>query len=206
MPKEESKEEEKKAELATIRGAVIGYLKDVRTRPITPASAFLFIVVGEGEAAKMYYPAPEKDLGKLKKKFMLYGVEALAEEHPEVYRQVHYELESFSPFKIEPDNTLAIFEFRRIPIGDWKYIVAAYVEETVYVHTEKMGDNGLGKNELILGKDLLEQPEHVLENVVVPVPDKWFAKLKKAPEIKVKETDKDMEDPRHVRDLRAKEI
>ncbi|MBU2561959.1 MAG: hypothetical protein KKD17_06710 [Nanoarchaeota archaeon] len=190
----------------SIRGTVIGFIGEKMTRPIYPANVFLLVqVTGEDGKAELYYPADEDKLGRLKKSKVL-GIESLQRKHPDVYPPINEAFESFTPVHIDENNNLGRFEFKDIPAGSWGYIAVAYVEDELYMHTDKMGDNGLGKNEVIYGRDILSQEGNILDNVVIPVKDVWIEKVKPAPKVKVKETDKDMDQPSHLKSMLIEDV
>jgi hypothetical protein len=184
-----------------IRGSVIGYQDDNYTRPIKPACAFLMVHVKSEKGSEIYYLAPEKELGNLKK-YKVMGIEKLQERHPDIYDAVVEHLEEFKPVQIDDENSLSRFEFRNVPLGWWCYIAAAYVEDEVHMNTDVMGNNGLGRNEVIHGEEIMKQDGNTIDNIVVPVEDKWIGKVK-APKIKVDESDEGMDDPEHLKEFRG---
>ncbi|MBN1543924.1 hypothetical protein JW898_00500 [Candidatus Woesearchaeota archaeon] len=207
MPETKENEGGSKVRQGSLGGIVMGYSGDRLTRPIFPANVFLLVhITGKDGKTELYYPAPDDKLGKLRKKHDIRGIGALEEKHPAVYPHINRAVESFRPFRIDEGNGLGRFKFKDIPAGSWGYVAAAYVEDEVYMHTDRMGDNGMGKNEAIYGKDIIAQDGNALENVVIPVKDVWLEKVKPAKKVKVNETDKDMDQPSHLRKMLVKDI
>ena len=154
-----SKPETKPKHYANLKGTVMGFDKyQNHTRPISPAVVYLKIDFNK----KVYDLTQEKDIKELN------------EINRNILNSINtYEQESminpFSPKEIGPDG---IFEFKHLPVENWSYVVAAYVEDKEYSILDKNGYNGYKTNEAISNKYLLEKNN--IEGIIVPVEDTWL--------------------------------
>ena len=185
-------------EKGSLAGSVMGYIDKDYTRPMFPAYAFLLIHVTNQDNGDelVFYPASKKDLGPIQMKFKgkhdVLGMEDLEQMAPELAAIIGEHIKSFSPFEITTDNALARFEFKDIPLGWWCYVVGAMVEKQPCLHTDTMGNDGLGagKNGAINGNDLLKSKDKHVDGIIVPVEDAWLKKFKPAEHVHVTDWDK----------------
>jgi len=140
-------------------GEVRGYKGEDVTRGLSPANVFVKIWLQKGKKPKVYSPFEKKDMEKLK------------EEFPSIYTI----LLEYSVFKDHPVDKFGKFHLD-VPIGNWGYIVSAYVEKNEGQHIDSLGDDGKGKgtHEVIIPSDFNDEKRMTLEGIVVPVEDRLW--------------------------------
>jgi len=138
----------------TLIGSVLGYDENRYTFPICPALVYLKVKVKK----KVFDIFSERDMKSLK------------EEHPEIYQIIEEHSYAFKPELVE--NLEAKFTLKDVPVGQWDYIIAAYVDTRSYDITEKFGNNGFDENKEISSEQLNSTP--LIENIIIPVKDVWY--------------------------------
>ncbi|MBU0536776.1 MAG: hypothetical protein KKE20_07445 [Nanoarchaeota archaeon] len=149
---------EEKLGFTTIKGKVMGHDGTNYTAGIGQGHVYLVVHWKDAKGKSYTAEVNEKDIGKLK------------QQRPDIYDVVMTYKEHFQK---QITNDKGEFEFRDVPAADWCYIIKAYVgkENIEADHTQRMGNDGKGGNEVIHGPDLLH--EKIRDGVIVPVKDKW---------------------------------
>lgn len=150
--------------VVALRGTVLGCVASARsrrgfdfTRSLCPANAFVRIWIPDGTGARLYSLYSRGDLHRL-----------LA-EYPTVYEVLYRDRRIFSAHPVAEDGTFEI----RVPVGWWGYVVCAWAGDVEGSHTHPLGDNGSGSTDPIRVADLLRAANGVVDDIVVPVADRW---------------------------------
>ncbi len=150
--------EEKEVRKGKLKGEVRGYVGREYTRGLSPARVYVKIAVpGKRKKPRIYSPYVEKDMLRLRDDF------------PDLYAMLH-EIGLLEPKAV---NEYGEFELD-VPLLQMGYIVSAHVEDKDYDHTDKMGDDGSGKAEVIWSKDILDTEGLTLDGIIIPVKDRWW--------------------------------